>query len=104
LRTVAAILAKPRYTGRQVWNRQCREHGTADPTLAGGRLQGGQRQLPLPWVSSAKIAHPPLVSEEDFLAAQAWCAPTGRGRHDIPGLVLDGEVLGKRMAPLESSR
>jgi hypothetical protein len=28
LRTVAAILANPRYTGRQVWNRQCRQRAT----------------------------------------------------------------------------
>jgi hypothetical protein len=26
LRTVAAILANPRYTGRQVWNRQFTDH------------------------------------------------------------------------------
>jgi hypothetical protein len=31
LRTVAAILANPRYTGRQVWNRQSSDHDTTDP-------------------------------------------------------------------------
>jgi site-specific DNA recombinase len=28
---VAAILANPRYTGRQVWNRQCTDHREAVP-------------------------------------------------------------------------
>jgi DNA invertase Pin-like site-specific DNA recombinase len=31
LRTVAAILANPRYTGRQVWNRQFTDHREAVP-------------------------------------------------------------------------
>ena len=31
LRTVAAILANPRYTGRQVWNRQRTDFDLADP-------------------------------------------------------------------------
>ena len=31
LRTVAAILANPRYTGRQVWNRQRTDHHEAVP-------------------------------------------------------------------------
>src|SRR6478736_7264677 len=31
LRTVAAILANPRYTGRQVWNRQRTDHREAVP-------------------------------------------------------------------------
>jgi site-specific DNA recombinase len=32
LRTVASILANPRYTGRQVWNRQHTDHGSLDKT------------------------------------------------------------------------
>ncbi|MBW6439215.1 recombinase family protein [Actinoplanes hulinensis] len=31
LRTVAAILANPRYTGREVWNRQFTDHREAVP-------------------------------------------------------------------------
>ena len=30
LRTVASILANPRYMGRQVWNRQHTDHGSLD--------------------------------------------------------------------------
>ena len=39
LRTVAAILANPRYTSRQVWNRQRTDFDLADPGRAdpGGR-------------------------------------------------------------------
>ena len=35
LRTVAAILADPRYTGRQVWNRQRTDFDLADPANTG---------------------------------------------------------------------
>lgn len=66
LRTVATILANPRYTGRQVWNRQRTDHDSA----AGGRKRAGQRwNEPGDWVISKVIAHPALVSENDFIAA-----------------------------------
>jgi len=35
LRTVAAILANPRYTGRQVWNRQRTDFDLVDPGNTG---------------------------------------------------------------------
>ena len=43
LRTVAAILANPRYTGRQVWNRQRTDFDLADPanTTLGHRACSG---------------------------------------------------------------
>jgi hypothetical protein len=44
LRTVAAILANPRYTGRQVWNRQRTDFDLADPATPGwgtSRCSGG---------------------------------------------------------------
>ena len=47
LRTVAAILANPRYTGRQVWNRQRTDFDLADPAIpASGisRCSGGTCQ------------------------------------------------------------
>jgi site-specific DNA recombinase len=68
LRTVATILANPRYTGRQVWNRQRTDHDSA----AMRRKRAGQRwNQPEDWVISKVLAHPPLVSEGDFIAAQA---------------------------------
>jgi hypothetical protein len=41
LRTVAAILANPRYTGRQVWNRQRTDHATHDADPGRVRYSGG---------------------------------------------------------------
>ncbi|WP_410631005.1 recombinase family protein [Amycolatopsis sp. cmx-4-83] len=54
LRTVAVILASPRYTGRQAWNR--RATGTEGPASTPAL--------------SAKAAHPALITEQDFVAAQ----------------------------------
>ncbi|MBB5868089.1 DNA invertase Pin-like site-specific DNA recombinase [Allocatelliglobosispora scoriae] len=71
LRTVAAILANPRYTGRQVWNRQ---HTTRGPLDIADDLLGQsetRRWTDLQqWVISRDVAHEPLVSERDFVAAQ----------------------------------
>ncbi|MCY7343481.1 MAG: recombinase family protein [Pseudonocardia sp.] len=59
LRSVAVILANPRYTGREVWRR----HQSATPGV-------GRRVLPAEWVISASLAHPALVAEVDFVAVQ----------------------------------
>ena len=88
LRTVAAILANPRYTGRQVWNRQRTDFDLADPantTL--GHRQVQRWNLPEGWVISRLPAHPALVSEADFIAAQNATAPRGPrpGRPGRPG-------------------
>ncbi|MEU7829486.1 recombinase family protein [Nonomuraea sp. NPDC049129] len=62
LRTVAAVLGNPRYTGRQVWNRQ--SASAADLVARGWNA-------PQEWVISTKRSHPALISDEDFVAAQA---------------------------------
>jgi site-specific DNA recombinase len=75
---VAAILANPRYTGRQVWNRQRTDHDLVDPANTGlGHKQVQRWNLPDGWVISRKPAHPALVSEADFIAAQDATAPRG---------------------------
>jgi site-specific DNA recombinase len=75
LRTVAAILANPRYTGRQVWNRQRTDRDPRHHADALLRHDDVQRWNPTDqWVISAKIAHTPLVNEADFIAAQAITA------------------------------
>ncbi|GIH21679.1 recombinase family protein [Rugosimonospora africana] len=84
LRTVAAILANSRYTGRQVWNRQHTDRGPLDAAddLLG---QSGTRRWNMmqQWVISRERAHPPLVSEEDFVAAQLTSAtPTSESGDD----------------------
>ena len=47
LSTVAAILANPRYTGRQVWNRQRTDFNLVDPGNTGlGRMPVQRWNLP----------------------------------------------------------
>jgi site-specific DNA recombinase len=78
LRTVAAILANPRYTGRQVWNRQRTDFDLADPANTGlGHKQVQRWNLPEGWVISKHPAHAALVSEADFIAVQEMAAPRG---------------------------
>ena len=79
--TVAAILANPRYTGRQVWNRQRTDFDLVDPantTL--GHKQVQRWNLPDGWVISRHPAHAALVSEADFIAAQDTAVPRGPAR------------------------
>jgi site-specific DNA recombinase len=79
LRTAAAILANPRYTGRQVWNRQRTERDLVDPGNSGlGHKQVQRWNLPDGWVISRQPSHPALVSEADFIAAQDATAPRAR--------------------------
>src|SRR5690348_2951034 len=78
LRTVAAILANPRYTGRQVQNRQRTDFDLAGPANTGlGHRQVQRWNLPEGWVISRHPAHPALVSEAGFIAAQEIGAPRG---------------------------
>jgi DNA invertase Pin-like site-specific DNA recombinase len=108
LRTVATIVSNPRYTGRQVWNRQRTDKDLADPADVSLGHKSVQRwNLPDGWVISARPAHPPLVSEADFIAVQeisAACGPqprTGlaapsRRRYLLAGLLACG-TCGRRM-------
>jgi site-specific DNA recombinase len=97
LRTVAAILANPRYTGRQVWNRQPSQAVLVDPantTL--GHKQVQRWNLPEGWVISKHPAHAALVSEADFIAAQDTTAPRGPAgpavrRYLLAGLITCGD-------------
>ena len=71
LGTVTTILENPRYTGRQVWNRQRTDTELADPANVTLGHKSVQRwNLPDGWVISSRPAHPALVSEDDFVAAQ----------------------------------
>ena len=99
LRTVAAILANPRYTGRQVWNRQRTDF---DPPNAGlGHKQVQRWNLPEGWVISRYPAHAALVSEADFIAVQEMAAPRGPAgpaarRYLLAGLLACGRC-GRRL-------
>ncbi len=99
LRTVAAIPANPRYTGRQVWNRQRTDFDLANTTL--GHKQVQRWNLPEGWVISRHPAHAALVSEADFIAAQDTAAPRGPAgpavrRYLLAGLLACGRC-GRRL-------
>jgi hypothetical protein len=101
VRTVAMILENPRYTGRQVWNRQSTDgHGSGG--RAGGRGSGVVRWNPAEeWEVSEHLTHRPLVDDATFLAVQGM--RTGRATKDgktrqyvLASLVTCG-VCGRRM-------
>jgi len=102
LRTVTAILANPRYTGRQVWNRQRTDFDLADPADTSlGHRQMQRWNLPEGWVISKRPAHAALVSEADFIAAQDTAAPRGPAgpavrRYLLAGLLACGRC-GRRL-------
>ena len=102
LRTVAAILANPRHTGRQVWNRQRTDFDLADPAnTALGHKQVQRWNLPEGWVISKHPAHAALVGEADFIAAQDMTAPRGPAgpavrRYLLAGLLACGRC-GRRL-------
>ena len=96
LRSVAVILANPRYTGRQVWSRQRSVPGAGRSTVAGE------------WAVSRTMSHPALVSEADFVAVQQCraarrCEDGATRDYVLAGLVqcrvvraADGLALGQR--------
>jgi site-specific DNA recombinase len=96
LHTVRAILGNPRYTGRQVWNRQRTDRDLVDPANTGLGHRPVQRwNLPEGWVISARPAHPALVTEADFIAVQDLGARRGPGspagrRYLLAGLLRCG--------------
>jgi DNA invertase Pin-like site-specific DNA recombinase len=101
VRTVGMILENPRYTGRQVWNRQSTKGHGAGGRL-GGRGSGVVRWNPVgEWEVSERLAHVPLVDDATFIAVQRIRAgrPTGDGdrrEYVLAGLVVC-EVCGRRM-------
>ena len=78
---VKNILSNPRYTGRQVWNKQRKDEVLLDVNdVALGyetRMRWNDKDS---WVWSDAIAHPPLVAVEDFELAQTIMAASGHGR------------------------
>jgi hypothetical protein len=94
LRTVAAMPANPRYTGRQVWNRQFTDHREAVPgdrrTSAGPvRIWNSRAD----WVVHRERTHRALVGDEDFTAVQEITArATSEGgqrrRYALAGLLV----------------
>jgi site-specific DNA recombinase len=91
LTTVRSILANPRYTGRQVWNRQPTSMELIDPANTGLGHRHVQRwALPDGWVISTRPSHPALISEADFIKAQGIRAERGTGTADGRQYLLAG--------------
>jgi site-specific DNA recombinase len=75
---VRVILGNPRYTGRQVWNRQRRDEELVDvDDVALGHQTKLRWNDQTAWVWSAEQAHEPLVSPELFQQAQEQRAIAG---------------------------
>ncbi|MFI2030566.1 recombinase family protein [Streptomyces buecherae] len=76
---VRAILTNPRYTGRNVWNRQHKHETLADiedVTLGYATTMRWNSQDK--WIVSKKIVHTPLVSDDTFARAQSILATRNR--------------------------
>ncbi|WP_405014107.1 recombinase family protein [Kitasatospora sp. NBC_01539] len=77
---VRVILTNPRYTGRQVWNKQRKDEvllDTDDVTM--GHI-GVMRWNPKDkWITSDELVHAPLIDDDTFQAAQDLLASRGRG-------------------------
>ncbi len=68
---IRAILANPRYTGYQVWNRQRRDEVLIDvDDVALGHQTKLRWNHHDQWIWSAEPAHQPLISKATFLDAQ----------------------------------
>lgn len=77
---VRVIITNPRYTGRQVWNKQRKDEVLLDvDDVALGHTTKLRWNDRAQWVWSEQQAHEPLVSVEDFERAQAILASRGRG-------------------------
>jgi DNA invertase Pin-like site-specific DNA recombinase len=77
---VRVILTNPRYTGRQVWNKQRKAEVLLDPADVSMGYVGVMRRNPGDqWIFSEQAVHTPLVDDETFAGAQALLAGRGRG-------------------------
>ena len=86
---IRAIVMNPRYTGRQVWNRQRRDEILIDvEDVALGhetRMRWNDR---CDWIWSESQTHEPIISVEDYEAAQRRFGTgkrSGGGRNAAPG-------------------
>ena len=81
---IRAILHNPRYTGRQVWNKQRTDEVLIDvEDVALGHEARHRWNDPSEWVWSKSVAHPPLIAVELYQRAQQ--AIRTRGTHGEGG-------------------
>ena len=78
---IRVILSNPRYTGRQVWNKQRKDEVLIDvEDVALGHETKMRWNTRDKWVWSAEQVHEPLVDTETFEHAQQILAAHGTGR------------------------
>jgi site-specific DNA recombinase len=103
---VRAILANPRYTGFEVWNKQRKDEVLLDvEDVALGHQTKMRWNDPTAWVWSQDPMHEALVTPEQFDNAQTMFASTKRraprrpaeGRHYLLSGLLHCGVCGRRM-------
>jgi DNA invertase Pin-like site-specific DNA recombinase len=80
---VRTILTNPRYTGRQVWNRQRKDEVLLDvDDVALGHTSKLRWNTADKWIYSEEPAHPTIIDPELFIEAQQLLAGRGRGPGD----------------------
>ncbi len=103
---VRAILTNPRYTGFEVWNKQRKDEVLLDvDDVALGHETKMRWNNTDEWIRSAQPTHEPLVTQEQFAAAQAMFdghkraatrAPK-KGRNYVLAGIMRCDVCGRRM-------
>ena len=79
---VRAILTNPRYTGRQVWNKQRKDEVLIDVNdVALGHTTKMRWNDGDQWIYSEKVVHPALVSDDTFAEVQQMLAGRSGGQH-----------------------
>jgi len=77
---VDAILTNPRYTGRQVWNRQRKREVLLDvEDVALWHVTKMSWNPAGEWVYSEQVVHSPIIDDETFSRAQRLLKGPGRG-------------------------
>jgi site-specific DNA recombinase len=105
---VRAIIGNPKYTGRQVWNRQRRDEVLYDlDDVAQGHQSKMKWNDRAEWIWSAELTHDPIITPEVFAAAaaqrsvgehrQAVVKPRRRHTYALTSLVRCG-VCERRMS------
>ncbi|MEX5637359.1 recombinase family protein [Parafrankia sp. FMc2] len=80
---VRAILTNPRYTGRQVWNRQRKDEVLLDvEDVSLGHTTKLRWNPADKWIWSEETAHPEIIDTETFTQVQELLAGRGRGTGD----------------------
>ena len=81
---VRTIITNPRYTGRQVWNRQHKDESLLDvDDVSLGHTTKLRWNPATAWVWSDDTAHPEIIDPETFTQAQQILAGRGRGPGDL---------------------